>query len=130
MRRDAGMELQKAFMEVKKGIAEGRRLWEGQRHMQGLYDAQMIGVEQAKFDVGKASRLGTNIIQFMRSQLQAMDSTSAWSMPQLAFERTISIRIGYRAAFDAIGRLLAEERTRNEQRGHTVLDRSISEISL
>jgi hypothetical protein len=75
-------EIQKAFVEVERRIAEGKRLWGTQEHMQKLYDAQMKGAYQAKVDIGKASSLGTDLIQFMRSQLQAMGSSSAWSMPQ------------------------------------------------
>jgi len=106
------MEIHRAFVEVERLIAEGRRHWGSQEHMQKLYDAQMRGVYQAKADIGKGSRLRTDLIRFMRSQLQVMNSSSAWSMPQSSFEEVISMRVGYKAAYDAIEKLVAQERLR------------------
>ena len=106
------MELQKAFVEVERMIAEGRRHWWGQGRMQQLYDAQTRGVDQAKADAGKAIRLGTEVVLFMRNQLQIMDCSSAWSMPQSSFEQAKSMRVGYKAAYDAVGKLLVQERLR------------------
>ena len=51
------MEFQNALAGVERKIAEGRKLWENQLHMQKLYDSQKKGVEQAKVDAGKALRL-------------------------------------------------------------------------
>lgn len=104
------MELQKAFVEVERIIAAGRQNWWVQGHMQQLYDAQTRGLDQAKMDAGKALRLGTDVVQFMRNQLQMMDCSSAWSMPQSSFEQAISMRVGYKAAYDAVGKLLVQER--------------------
>jgi hypothetical protein len=49
--------------EVERKIAEGRKLWEGQAHMQALYDAQKKGLERAKADAGKAVRLVRNPVK-------------------------------------------------------------------
>jgi hypothetical protein len=107
------MEIQKAFVAVERIIAEGRRHWCGQGQMQMLYDAQTRGVDQAKVDAGKAIRLGMDVIQFMRNQLQMMDCSSAWSMPQSSFEQAMSMRVGYKAAYDAVGKLFVQERLRS-----------------
>jgi hypothetical protein len=104
------MEIQKAFVDVERAIAEGRQHWWGQGHMQQLYDAQTKGVDQARVDAGKAIRLGADIIQFMRNQLQVMDCSSAWSMAQSSFEQAMSMRVGYKAASDAVEKLLVQER--------------------
>lgn len=124
------MEIQKAFIEVERIIAEGRQHWWGQSHVQQLYDAQTKGVDQAKMDAGKASRLGTDVIQFMRNQLQMMDCSSAWSMPQSSFEQAISMKVGYKAAFDAVEKSIVQERLRPKHMSHerphrTGNDRSI-----
>jgi hypothetical protein len=111
------MELQKAFVEVERMIAEGRRHWWGQGRMQQLYDAQTRGVDQANVDAGKAIRLGTEVVQFMRNQLQIMDCSSAWSMPQSSFEQAMSMRVGYKAAYDAVEKLLVQERLRSKDMG-------------
>jgi hypothetical protein len=106
------MEIQKGFREVERIIAEGRQHWWGQGHMQQLYDAQTKGFEKAKVDAGKAIRLGTDVIQFMRNQLQMMDCSSAWSTQQSSFEQAMSMRVGYKAAYDAVEKLLVQERLR------------------
>jgi hypothetical protein len=98
---------------VERIIAEGRQHWWGEGHTQQLYDAQTKGVEKAKVDAGKAIRLGTDVIQFMRNQLEMMDCSSAWSMPQPSFEQAMSMRVGYKAAYDAVGKLLVQERLRS-----------------
>ena len=107
------MEIQKAFREVERIIAEGRQHWWGESHMQQLYDAQTKGIEKAKVDAGKAIRLGTDVIQFMRNQLQMMDFSSAWSTQRASFEQVMSMRVGYKAAYDAVGKLLVQERLRS-----------------
>ena len=81
--------------------------------MQQLYDAQTKGIEKAKVDAGKAIRLGTDVIQFMQNQLQVMDCSSAWSTHQASFEQVMSMRVGYKAAYDAVGKLLVQERLRS-----------------
>ena len=80
--------------------------------MQQLYDAQTKGVDQAKMDASKAICLGTDVIHFMRNQIQTMDCSSAWSMPQALFEQAMSMRVGYRAAYDAVEKLVVQERLR------------------
>jgi hypothetical protein len=112
------VEIQKAFVEVERIIAEGRQHWWGEGHMKQLYDAQTKGVEKAKVDAGKAIRLGTDVMQFMRNQIHMMDCSSAWSMPQSAFEQAMSIRVGYKAAYDAVGKLLVQERLRPKNVSH------------
>jgi len=124
------MEIQKAFLEVERIIAEGRQYWWGQGHMQQLYDAQTKGVDQAKMDAGKAIRLGTDVIQFIRSQLQMMDCSSAWSMPQSSFEQAMSMRVGYKAAYDAMEKLLVQERLRSRVEGRERPDRPGNDRSL
>ena len=124
------MELQKAFLEVERIMAAGRQHWWGQGRMQQLYDAQTKGVDQAKVDAGKAIRLGTEIIQFMRNQLQMMDCSSAWSMPQSSFEQAMSMRVGYKAAYDAVEKLLVQERLRSKDMGRVRPDRPGNDRSL
>ena len=81
-------------------------------------------------DAGKALRLGTDVVQFMRNQLQMMESSPAWSMPQASFEQAVSMRVGYKAAFDAVKKLLVQERLRAKDASRTGPDRSANEISL
>jgi|GEM_PF-3734912 hypothetical protein len=124
------MEFQNALAGVERKIAEGRKLWESEVHMQKLYDAQKKGLDQAKVDAGKAVRLGTDVVQFMRNQLQMMESSSAWSMPQSSFEQAVSMRVGYKAAVDAVQKLLAQERLRVKDASRTGPDRPANESSL
>ena len=124
------MEFQNALAGVERKIAEGRKLWENQPHMQKLYDSQKKGVEQAKVDAGKALRLGTDVVQFMRNQLQMMESSPSWSMPQSSFEQAVSMRVGYKAAFDAVQKLLVEEHLCAKDASRTGPDRPANEISL
>ena len=124
------MEIDKAFVNVERIIAEGRQHWRGQGHMQKLYDAQQKGADQAKMDAGRAIRLRTDVIQFMRNQLQMMDCTSAWSMPQSSFEQAISMRVGYKAAYDAVGKILAQERLRSRVESREIPDRPRNDRSL
>ena len=49
----------------------------------------------------------------MRNQLQMMDCSSAWSMLQASFEQAMSMRADYKAACDAVGKLLVRERLRS-----------------
>ena len=121
------MEFQNALAEVERKVAEGRKLWEGQAHMQALYDAQKKGLEQARVDAGKAVRLGTDVVQFMRNQLQMMESSHAWSMPQSKFEQAVSMRVGYKAAVDAVQKQLEQESFRVKDASRTGSDRSAIE---
>ena len=81
-------------------------------------------------DAGKALRLGTDVVQFMRNQLQMMESSPAWSMPQSSFEQAVSMRVGYKAAFDAVQKLLVQERLRAKDASRSGPDRSANESSL
>ena len=95
--------------------------------MQALYDAQKKGLEQARVDTGKAVRLGTDVVQFMRNQLQMMESSQAWSMPQSKFEQAVSMRVGYKAAVDAVQKQLVQEPLRAKDTSRTGSDRSAIE---
>jgi len=68
--------------------------------------------------------------EFMRNQLQMMESSPAWSMPQSSFEQAVSMRVGYKAAFDAVQKLLVQERLRAKDASRTEPDRPANESSL
>ena len=121
------MKFQDALARVEHSMSEGRKLWQGQAHMQSLYDAQKKGLERAKVDVGKAVRLGMDVIQYMRNQLQMMENSHSWSKPQSSFEEEVSMRVGYKAAVDAVQKLLVQESLREKDASRTVSDRSAIE---
>jgi hypothetical protein len=124
------MQVEKAIGEIERLIAKGRRQSVGDKYWREQYDAELRGVVQARADLEKATRIGTDPVQFMRGQLRGLDALPDWSTSLEVFERSIAVRMGYKEVVDALVMSRAEERAHPGSVARAVRDRPDLDLDL